>query len=78
MFLKFRLNFFEYLFTFRFYSELQIANQVLHLLFLFLPILWFIAVIPTIEPFILWIFEQTLVFAFGGSPMATSKRCFKV
>jgi len=58
----------------KFYSELQIANQVLHLLFLFLPILWFIAVIPTIEPFILWIFEQTLVFAFGGSPMATSKR----
>lgn len=54
--------------------ELQLASQVLHVLFLFLPLLWALGILPPLDALILWGMEQALVFGLGGSPMSSNLR----
>lgn len=54
--------------------ELQLASQVLHVLFLFLPLLWALGILPPLDALLLWGMEQTLVFCLGGSPMSSNLR----
>lgn len=56
-------------------AELQLASQVLHVLFLFLPLLWALGVLPPLDALLLWGMEQALVFGLGGSPMSSNLRC---
>lgn len=48
--------------------------QILHVIFVFLPILWAIGILPPVDALVLWVLEQVLEFVFGGSPMATNIR----
>ena len=59
---------------FRSVPSFQAVNQVLHVLFIFLPFFWLIGLLPPIDSLALWIAEQCLVFGFGGSPCATDLR----
>ncbi|XP_037342808.2 pecanex-like protein 4 [Pungitius pungitius] len=54
--------------------ELQLASQVLHVLFLFLPLIWALGILPPLDALLLWGMEQTLVFGLGGSPMSSNLR----
>ncbi|XP_077476276.1 pecanex-like protein 4 [Stigmatopora argus] len=54
--------------------ELQYASQVLHVLFLFLPLLWALGILPPLDALFLWGMEQVLVFGLGGSPMSSNFR----
>ncbi|XP_057715244.1 pecanex-like protein 4 [Corythoichthys intestinalis] len=54
--------------------ELQLASQVLHVLFLFLPLLWALGILPPLDALFLWGMEQALVFGLGGSPMSSNFR----
>uniref|UniRef100_A0A8C4GWG4 Pecanex-like protein n=1 Tax=Dicentrarchus labrax TaxID=13489 RepID=A0A8C4GWG4_DICLA len=54
--------------------ELQLASQVLHVLFLFLPLLWALGILPPLDALLLWGMEQALVFGLGGSPMSSNLR----
>ncbi|XP_061652019.1 pecanex-like protein 4 isoform X2 [Phyllopteryx taeniolatus] len=54
--------------------ELQLASQVLHVLFLFLPLLWALGILPPLDALFLWGMEQGLVFGLGGSPMSSNFR----
>lgn len=55
-------------------AELQLASQVLHVLFLFLPLLWALGILPPLDALLLWGMEQALVFGLGGSPMSSNLR----
>jgi len=59
---------------FRSVPSFQAVNQVLHIIFLFLPFLWLIGLLPPIDSLLLWIAEQCLIFGLGGSPCATDLR----
>ncbi|XP_069772406.1 pecanex-like protein 4 [Narcine bancroftii] len=50
--------------------------QILHIIFVFLPILWAVGILPPVDALVLWVLEQLLEFVFGGSPMATNLRLF--
>ncbi|KAK2891789.1 pecanex-like protein 4 [Channa argus] len=54
--------------------ELHLACQVLHILFLFLPLLWALGILPPLDALLLWGMEQGLVFGLGGSPMSSNIR----
>ncbi|KAK2826053.1 hypothetical protein Q5P01_020267 [Channa striata] len=54
--------------------ELHLACQVLHVLFLFLPLLWALGILPPLDALLLWGTEQALVFGLGGSPMSSNLR----
>ncbi|TNN84213.1 Pecanex-like protein 4 [Liparis tanakae] len=54
--------------------ELQLASQVLHVLFLFLPLLWALGILPPLDALLLWGMEQALVFGLGGSHMSSNLR----
>ncbi|KAM4624938.1 pecanex-like protein 4 [Polymixia lowei] len=54
--------------------ELQLASQVLHVLFLFLPLLWALGMLSPLDALLLWGMEQALVFGLGGSPMSGNLR----
>ncbi|XP_068615222.1 pecanex-like protein 4 [Brachionichthys hirsutus] len=54
--------------------ELQLASQILHVLFLFLPLLWALGLLPPLDALLLWGMEQALVFGLGGSPMSSNLR----
>ncbi|KAM3871015.1 pecanex-like protein 4 [Diretmus argenteus] len=54
--------------------ELQLASQVLHVLFLFLPLLWALGMLSPLDALLLWGMEQALVFGLGGSPMSSNLR----
>uniref|UniRef100_H2TMT4 Pecanex-like protein n=1 Tax=Takifugu rubripes TaxID=31033 RepID=H2TMT4_TAKRU len=56
------------------FNELQLASQVLHVLFLFLPLLWAFGLLPPLDALLLWGMEQALVFGLGGSPMSSNIR----
>ncbi|TKS86582.1 Pecanex-like protein 4 [Collichthys lucidus] len=56
--------------------ELQLASQVLHVLFLFLPLLWALGILPPLDALLLWGMEQALVFGLGGSPMSSNLSSF--
>lgn len=55
-------------------AELQVASQVMHVLFLVLPVLWALGMLPPLDALILWLMEQSLIHALGGSAMATNRR----
>ncbi|MEQ2180489.1 hypothetical protein GOODEAATRI_001716 [Goodea atripinnis] len=54
--------------------ELQLASQTLHVVFVFLPLLWALGVLPPLDALLLWSMEQALVFGLGGSPMSSNIR----
>nr|XP_014340961.1 PREDICTED: pecanex-like protein 4 [Latimeria chalumnae]XP_014340964.1 PREDICTED: pecanex-like protein 4 [Latimeria chalumnae]XP_014340967.1 PREDICTED: pecanex-like protein 4 [Latimeria chalumnae] len=53
---------------------LQWTNQVLHIVFLFLPFLWAVGILPPVDALFLWAMEQILEFGLGGSPMSSNIR----
>ncbi|KAM6170698.1 pecanex-like protein 4 isoform 2-T2 [Erethizon dorsatum] len=53
---------------------LQHMNQILHILFIFLPFLWAIGTLPPPDALFLWAMEQVLEFGLGGSAMSTHLR----
>ncbi|XP_048831006.1 pecanex-like protein 4 isoform X1 [Brienomyrus brachyistius] len=53
---------------------LVLSSQVLHVLFLLLPLLWALGMLSPLDALLLWGMEQTLVFGLGGSPMSTNFR----
>lgn len=55
-------------------AELQVASQVMHVLFLVLPVLWALGMLPPLDALVLWIMEQSLIHTLGGSAMATNRR----
>uniref|UniRef100_A0A3Q3X230 Pecanex-like protein n=1 Tax=Mola mola TaxID=94237 RepID=A0A3Q3X230_MOLML len=55
-------------------ATLQLASQVLHVLFLFLPLMWALGILPPLDALLLWGMEQALVFGLGGSPMSSNRR----
>ncbi|XP_018418074.1 PREDICTED: pecanex-like protein 4 [Nanorana parkeri] len=50
------------------------ANEILHVIFLFLPFLWALGILPPLDALVLWGMEQTLEFVLGGSPMSSNLR----
>lgn len=56
------------------FPELHLASQILHVLFLFLPLLWALGMLPPLDALLLWGMEQILVFGLGGSPMSSNLR----
>ncbi len=57
-----------------FYPSLTLANQILHVVFVFLPVLWTVGLLPPVDALLLWLLEQGHVIFFGGSPMASNHR----
>ncbi|NXQ55169.1 PCX4 protein, partial [Anthoscopus minutus] len=53
---------------------LEQTNQILHILFLFLPFLWAMGVLPPLDALFLWGMEQLLEFGLGGSPMSSNTK----
>ncbi|XP_069589652.1 pecanex-like protein 4 isoform X2 [Ranitomeya imitator] len=53
---------------------LVLVNKVLHIVFLFLPFLWALGILPPLDALLLWGMEQILEFILGGSPMAGNLR----
>ena len=68
------INQYEHLFSLRSHSEFLLVNQSLHLVFVCLPVLWALGILPPLDALWLWLGEQALVFLFGGSPMASDAR----
>ncbi|XP_069921189.1 pecanex-like protein 4 isoform X5 [Oryctolagus cuniculus] len=52
-------------------SALGQINQILHILFVFLPFLWALGTLPPPDAFLLWAMEQVLEFGLGGSSMSS-------
>ncbi|NXG04209.1 PCX4 protein, partial [Sakesphorus luctuosus] len=50
------------------------TNQILHILFLFLPFLWAMGILPPLDALFLWGMEQLLEFGLGGSPMSSNTK----
>lgn len=50
------------------------TNQTLHVVFVLLPLLWIMGLLPPLEALFLWAAEQTMILLFGGSAMASSPR----
>ncbi|XP_038400787.1 pecanex-like protein 4 isoform X1 [Canis lupus baileyi] len=50
---------------------LEQMNQILHILFIFLPFLWALGTLPPPDALFLWAMEQVLEFGLGGSSMST-------
>nr|XP_030711000.1 pecanex-like protein 4 isoform X3 [Globicephala melas] len=53
---------------------LEQINQILHILFIFLPFLWALGTLPPPDALFLWAMEQVLEFGLGGSSMSTHLR----
>lgn len=53
---------------------LEQTNQILHILFLFLPFLWAMGILPPLDALCLWGMEQLLEFGLGGSPMSSNTK----
>ncbi|XP_049467465.1 pecanex-like protein 4 isoform X2 [Panthera uncia] len=53
---------------------LEQTNQILHILFIFLPFLWALGTLPPPDALFLWAMEQILEFGLGGSSMSTHLR----
>ncbi|NXY48002.1 PCX4 protein, partial [Ceuthmochares aereus] len=50
------------------------TNQILHIIFLFLPFLWAMGILPPLDALFLWGMEQLLEFGLGGSPMSSNTK----
>lgn len=55
-------------------NELRLVCQVLHGVFVALPVLWALGTLPPPDALLLWAMEQVLVLGLGGSPMASNLR----
>ncbi|XP_048075900.1 pecanex-like protein 4 isoform X2 [Ursus arctos] len=64
---------FSYRFTVNI-PALEQMNQILHILFIFLPFLWALGTLPPPDALFLWAMEQVLEFGLGGSSMSTHLR----
>ncbi|XP_064120786.1 pecanex-like protein 4, partial [Macrobrachium nipponense] len=53
---------------------LWVLDVFFHFVFASCSILWLLGILPPIDAFILWILEQWLVVALGGSPMSSNLR----
>nr|XP_054953631.1 pecanex-like protein 4 isoform X2 [Pan paniscus] len=53
---------------------LEHMNQILHILFVFLPFLWALGTLPPPDALFLWAMEQVLEFGLGGSSVSTHLR----
>ncbi|XP_062486767.1 pecanex-like protein 4 isoform X3 [Pezoporus occidentalis] len=53
---------------------LEQTNQILHIVFLFLPFLWAMGILPPLDALFLWGMEQLLAFGLGGSPMSSNTK----
>ncbi|XP_012641133.2 pecanex-like protein 4 isoform X1 [Microcebus murinus] len=53
---------------------LEQMNQILHIVFIFLPFLWAVGTLPPPDALFLWAMEQVLEFGLGGSSMSTHLR----
>ncbi|XFG04139.1 hypothetical protein AB1E19_007763 [Capra hircus] len=53
---------------------LEQMNQILHILFIFLPFFWALGTLPPPDALFLWAMEQVLEFGLGGSSMSTHLR----
>lgn len=53
---------------------LEQMNQVLHILFVLLPFLWALGMLPPPDALFFWAVEQVLEFGLGGSSMSTPLR----
>ncbi|XP_014454263.2 pecanex-like protein 4 [Alligator mississippiensis] len=53
---------------------LEQTNQILHILFLFLPFLWALGILPLLDALFLWGMEQVLELVLGGSPMSSNTK----
>ncbi|CAL9686501.1 unnamed protein product [Knipowitschia caucasica] len=54
--------------------ELHLVSQILHVVFIFLPLMWALGMLPPLDALLLWAMEQILVFGLGGSPMSSNLR----
>ncbi|XP_062974253.1 pecanex-like protein 4 isoform X2 [Elgaria multicarinata webbii] len=54
--------------------SLKLANQILHIIFLCLPLLWTLGILPPLDALFLWGMEQVLELGLGGSPMSSNLR----
>lgn len=55
-------------------SAFRTADQVVHVVFVSLPVLWLLGLLPPAQVFILWLLEQVHVWLQGGSPAASTPR----
>ncbi|NWH80972.1 PCX4 protein, partial [Piaya cayana] len=53
---------------------LEQTNQILHIIFLFLPFLWAMGILPPLDALFLWGMEQLLEFGLGGSPVSSNTK----
>ncbi|NWX82752.1 PCX4 protein, partial [Nothoprocta pentlandii] len=53
---------------------LEQTNQILHIMFLFLPLLWALGILPPLDALFLWGMEQLLEFGLGGSPLSSNTK----
>ncbi|KAL5007939.1 hypothetical protein ScPMuIL_013520 [Solemya velum] len=52
-------------------DDFLVANQVLHIVLVCLPVLWTLGVLPPVDALLLLLCEQVHVFLLGGSPVAS-------
>ncbi|XP_026525962.1 pecanex-like protein 4 [Notechis scutatus] len=55
-------------------ATLKLVNQVMHITFLSLPLLWTLGILPPLDALFLWGMEQVLELGLGGSPMSSNVR----
>jgi len=61
--------------VFRFHStSFLLTDQVMHVVFVFLPVFWTLGVLAPVDTFLLYVLEQTHVHLFGGSYTASDIR----
>ncbi|XP_028396003.1 pecanex-like protein 4 [Dendronephthya gigantea] len=60
----------------RHYSSLEEISKVLYIVMAILPLLWTVGLLPPIDALFPWLGEQILVFALGGTYMASDSRLF--
>ncbi|XP_064367986.1 pecanex-like protein 4 isoform X2 [Dromaius novaehollandiae] len=53
---------------------LEQTNQILHIVFLFLPVLWAMGILPPLDALFPWGMEQLLEFGLGGSPLSSNTK----
>ncbi|XP_070577011.1 pecanex-like protein 4 [Ptychodera flava] len=58
----------------RSYSSFVTVDQVLHIIFPFLPVFWILGFLPPLDALLPWLGDQILVFLLGGSHMAGDVR----
>ena len=58
----------------RYTASFLLANQILHVIFALLPVLWLSGLLPPAEVLVLGMLEQAQIFLLGGTPLASLPR----